>query len=100
MTMGDLEGPREWVERTCAEQGFDSKVSDIGTVLKIAAMFGATSDPPDGAQALHVDFLPAVPSRTNDNVVEDSRNDGAALVEIHVAPFAPEVTGVVDEPAQ
>ena len=75
-------------------------MTDLATVLKVAAIFGAASDPPDRLQPIHVDSLPAVLSATNDDVVEDHGNDGAPLVEIHARPFAPKVGAVIDQTAK
>src|SRR5439155_11421090 len=93
------EQAREWVELSCKEQGLQSRISDVGTVRKIAAIFVAASDSPDRLEPVDVDRLAGPLGAVDDNVVEHSGDHSPALVKIHGTPPAPERSALVDEAA-
>src|SRR5207245_5363725 len=90
---------REWVELTCKEQGLQSRISDPGTIRKIAAIFVASSDSPDGSKPLDIDHLAGAVGAIDHHVVEHSDDYSPALMEVHGAPPAPELSALVDEAA-
>jgi len=90
---------REWVELTCKEQGLQSRISDVGTVRKIATIFVAALDSPDGSEPVEIDRLARPLGAVDDNVVEHSGDHSPALVKIHGTPPAPERSALADEAA-
>ena len=80
---------REWVERTCAEQGLQVKISDAGTVIRVAAILVEGLDAPDRTKARRIDSLKSPLRWADDNMVQDGGDNGASLVQVKVSPSAP-----------
>lgn len=91
---------REWVERTCREQGVPALVRDVATVLRVAAIFIEASDAPNRMETSDVNVLRSGGGRAHDNVVQHGGNYGPPLMEVELVPAAPQLVGLVDETAE
>ena len=91
---------REWVKRTCSDQGLPAKVAEVATILKVASILVEASDAPKRLEASDVDVLRASSRRANDDVIQKRSDDGALLVKIEVGPATSEVGGLIDESAE
>ena len=79
---------RRWAERTCGEQGLPVTITDAVTVARVAAVLREVSDAPDRLHARRVKAVEAANRGPDDHAVQDSGDDGSALVEVEVGPLA------------
>lgn len=93
-------GAKEWVERTCGEQGLPAKIVDIATILRVAAIFVEASDAPNRVKPVEINVLGRTFRGADVNVVEDGSDDGAFLMEAQVGPTSPQLCALVDEVAE
>jgi hypothetical protein len=91
---------REWVERTCREQGVPAKVGDVVAILRVAAILVEASDAPNRMKATNVNVLGATGGRAHHDVIQHGSDHGAPLVEVEIVPSAPELGTLVNEGAE
>ena len=66
---------RAWVERSCLDQQIPLKITDPKTLREVAALLGARSDPPDGAEPARVEPVEAAPAGADNQVIENGGDD-------------------------
>lgn len=68
---------RSWVDRTCAEQGLPTKVSDQSVLRDVAVLLGSgpDSDPPVRRNARRIKPIAASDCGTNDDGLHESGDD-------------------------
>jgi len=71
-----LEEVWAWVEKTCAAQGLEPKITDRGVLRRVAEILAAASSrPPNRRKPRRVEEVPAPDGRTDGSGVQDGGHD-------------------------
>lgn len=105
---------RLWAEQSARDQGLPPFVRDGAVLGQVAGLLGVSPRPkaagtpsalpglgsPDRIEAAGIETVEARSSRANDDVIEDSGNDGVLPSQGQLSPAVSQDTGVADVPGK